>query len=320
MRYTQGQKYEIIRLVEESPLSIRKTLRQLQVNRSTFYQWYLKYQEGGYDGLADDYTKPRRFWNEIPLREKTRVVETALELPDKSPRELAWHITDTMGYYISESSVYRILKTHGLVTSPAYTLFCAAKKFHTPTQRVNELWQTDFTYFRIVHWGWYYLSTVIDDYSRYIISWKLCKNMTADDVRATLDEAIETTGVRDVPIQHRPRLLSDNGPCYIAEALSEYVQSEGLKHIHAAAHHPMTQGKIERYHRSLKNIVLLENYYAPGELADAVGRFVAHYNNHRYHESLNNVTPADVYHGRYTRASGRLTMWNPHAKSYLNHT
>jgi transposase len=117
MRYTQGQKYEIIRLVEESPLSIRKTLKQLQVNRSTFYQWYLKYQEGGYEGLADDYTKPRRFWNEIPAREKVRVVETALELPDRSPRELAWHITDTMGYYISESSVYRILKRHGLVTS-----------------------------------------------------------------------------------------------------------------------------------------------------------------------------------------------------------
>jgi putative transposase len=301
MRYTQSQKYEIIRLVEDSPLSIRKTLKQLQVNRSTFYQWYLKYQEGGVEGLADDYTKPRRFWNEIPPVEKQQVVETALELPDKSPRELAWHITDTRGYYISESSVYRILKRHGLVTSPAYMMFTAARKFHTPTERINELWQTDFTYFRIVHWGWYYLSTVIDDYSRYIIAWKLCKSMTAEDVKATLDEAVQFAGVRDVPVWHRPRLLSDNGPCYIAEALKQYVEAEGIRHIHGRAFHPMTQGKIERYHRSLKNIVLLEHYYMPGELQDAIGGFVTHYNHYRYHESLNNVTPADVYYGRYTQ-------------------
>ena len=128
--------------------------------------------------------------------------------------------------------------------------------------------------------------------------------MTADDVKATLEEAIEVTGLRDVPIWHRARLLSDNGPCFIAEALRLYVESEGIKHIRGAAYHPMTQGKIERYHRSMKNIVLLENYYAPGELENAVGRFVAYYNNQRYHESLNNVTPADVYHGRYTQGAG----------------
>jgi putative transposase len=197
--------------------------------------------------------------------------------------------------------VYRILKRHGLVTSPAYSMFCAAKKYHTPTERINEMWQTDFTYFKIVHWGWYYLSTVIDDYSRYIISWKLCQGMTAEDVKTTLDEAVAFTGVRDVPVRHRPRLLSDNGPCYISEALKEYVEAEGLRHIRGRPFHPMTQGKIERYHRSLKNIVLLEHYYMPDELQDAIGRFVTHYNHNRYHESLNNVTPADVYYGNHTQ-------------------
>lgn len=98
MRYNQSEKMEVIRLVEDSPLSIKQTLRELNINRSTFYDWYRRYQEGGYDGLAKQYRPPRQFWNEIPPWEKKKVVEIALELPDKSPRELAWHITDKQGY------------------------------------------------------------------------------------------------------------------------------------------------------------------------------------------------------------------------------
>ena len=152
-------------------------MQKLNINRSTFYDWYRRYQESGYDGLANQYRPPRQFWNEIPPWEKKKVVETALELPDKSPRELAWHITDKQGYYISESSVYRILKAHDLVTSPVYNVITALDKFPQPTRAVNELWQTDFTYFKVVHWGWYYLSTVIDDYSRFILAWRLCTGM-----------------------------------------------------------------------------------------------------------------------------------------------
>lgn len=299
MRYTQAQKYEIIRLVDESELSIKHTLKRLHINRSTFYNWYLRYQEHGYDGLSNNYSSPRQFWNAIPPWERKRVVETALEYPDKSPRELAWFITDTQGYYISESSVYRILKAHNLITSPTYTVFTAADKFRNPTESVHEMWQTDFTYFRIIHWGWYYLSTVLDDYSRYIIAWRLCRSMTAEDVKSTLDEAINLTGIRNVKVFMRPRLLSDNGPCYISSALREYVEQEGIRHIKGAPYHPMTQGKIERYHRSMKNIIRLEHYYSPSELEDAISRFVVYYNNCRYHESLNNVTPSDVYYGRY---------------------
>jgi transposase-like protein len=110
MRYSQSEKMQIILLVAESPLSVKQTLRELNINRSTFYQWYRRYQEGGLDALANRYRPPRQFWNAIPSWEKQRVVETALEYPEKSPRELAWYITDTRGYYISESSVYKILK------------------------------------------------------------------------------------------------------------------------------------------------------------------------------------------------------------------
>lgn len=225
-------------------------------------------------------------------------METALEHLDKSPRELAWYLTDTQGYFISESSVYRILKVNDLITSPAYTVLSAKDKFDQPTTRVNQLWQTDFTYLKVVHWGWCYLSTVMDDYSRYILAWRLCLGMSTEDVKATIDEAITRSGVDHVYVNHRPRLLSDNGVAYISGALKQYLADQGFTHTRGKPYHPMTQGKIERYHRSMKNILLLDNYYCPDDLIAEIGKFVEHYNHQRYHESLENVTPADVYTGR----------------------
>ena len=239
---------------------------------------------------------------------KEQCLEVALEHPELSPRELAWHITDQHEYFISESSVYRLLKQYDLITSPAYILLQAGDKFHTPTKRINELWQTDFTYFKIVGWGWYFLSTVLDDYSRYIISWKLTTTMGADDVKLTLDDAIGRTGADQVVVKHRPRLLSDNGPCYLSKELKEYLKERKMQHTRGAPYHPQTQGKIERYHRSMKNVVKLENYYYPWELEKAIGQFVDYYNHQRYHESLDNVTPADMFYGRYEEIMDRRQL------------
>ena len=298
MRYSPSEKLEMIRIVEDSDLSVRKTLKELGIHRSTFYNWYRRYLEDGVEGLGPKNPKARSFWNKIPVEVKEQVVQQALELTELSPRELACRITDTKEYFISESSVYRILKSHDLITSPAYILMQAGDSFKNPTRRIHELWQTDFTYFRIVGWGWYYLSTVLDDFSRYIIAWKLFTSMTASDVKETLDEAVSNTGVNHIQIKHRPRLLSDNGPCYISGELKSYLEKQGMTHTRGAPYHPMTQGKIERYHRSMKNIVKLQNYYFPSELEQELSRFVDYYKNHQCHESLNNLTPADVYFGR----------------------
>lgn len=236
--------------------------------------------------------------NRIPASEKERVVSIALERPEESPRQLAWYVTDREGYFISESSVYRILKAFDLITSPAYTVLSAAEKFAHPTARVHELWQTDFTYFKIIGWGWYYLASILDDYSRYIIAWKLYTTMGAEDVKDLLEEAVTRTGVQGVAVRHRPRLLSDNGPCYLSKELAAYLEEQGMTHTRGKPFHPMTQGKTERYHRSLKNEVLLQHYFMPEELEREIARFVEYYNIERYHESLNNLTPADVYSGR----------------------
>ena len=299
MRRTAAEKMELIRIVESSDLPTKETLRHLGIPRSTFYGWYQRYLLAGVDGLED--RKPARpaGWNRISQEVRDEIVNLALERTDLSPRELACHYTDAKKYFVSESSVYRLLRDYDLITTPAYVLMSASDRFKTPTHRVHELWQTDFTYFRVVGWGWYYLSTVLDDYSRYIIAWRLSSTMGTTDVQDTLDRAIAETGVESVPVRHRPRLLSDNGPAYVSKDLREYLDQRGMAHTRGRPYHPQTQGKIERYHRSMKAVVKLQHYYFPWQLEEALRDFVAYYNNKRYHESLDNVTPADVYFGRH---------------------
>jgi transposase InsO family protein len=216
--------------------------------------------------------------------------------PRLSSRELAYKITDEQGIFISESSMYRILKKRGLITAPSHILLSAAAEFKDKTNFVHEMWQTDFTYFKIIGWGWYYLSTVLDDYSRYIVHHELCRNMKVNDVKRTVDSAIIKSGLKKGQV---PKLLSDNGSCYVASELKEYLQKKyQINQLHGKPAHPQTQGKIERYHRTMKNVVKLHFYYSPEELEKALEEFVNRYNNQRYHESLRNLTPADVYFGR----------------------
>jgi putative transposase len=299
IRRSQEEKMEIIHLVEHSSLPVRKTLEELDVPRSTFYRWYAKYQEEGYDGLADKKSNPRQFWNRIPEHISLQVVDLALSFPDKSPRQLAWHFVDQMGYFISESSVYRILKSFDLVQSPIFHMVSAKDKYEKPTRRVHELWQTDFTQFKVIDWGWYYLSTILDDYSRYILSWKLSPTMNADDVEETLMMALKKSGLEQARVRHRPRLLTDNGPAYLSKDLARFLKRKHLEHIRGAPYHPMTQGKIERFHRSMKNVILLQNYYSPSGLEKALAEFVEYYNIERYHESLDNLTPAVICFGKF---------------------
>jgi transposase InsO family protein len=298
MRYPAAEKLEIIRLVEQSHLPARRTLRQLGVPPATFYRWYDRYQRGGPEALADRPSRPDRVWNRITDAKREQIIALALAEPELSPRELAVRFTDQQRYFVSEASVYRLLKAHDLITSPAYIVVKAAEEFHTKTTAPNQLWQTDFTYLKVIGWGWFYLSTVLDDFSRYVIAWKLCTTMAASDVTATLDLALAASGCTQARVRHRPRLLSDNGPCYIAGELAQWLDKQAIDHVRGAPCHPQTQGKIERWHQTLKNRILLENYYLPGALEQAIGDFVAHYNHLRYHESIANLTPADVYFGR----------------------
>jgi putative transposase len=125
-------------------------------------------------------------WNRIPDEVRDAVVKMALDRTDLSPRELAVTFTDEKRYFISEASVYRILKARDLIPSPAFIVIKAADEFKDRTTRPNEMWQTDFTYLKVTGWGWYYLSTVLDDFSRYIVSWRLCTNRCAGNAEPRL--------------------------------------------------------------------------------------------------------------------------------------
>jgi len=246
--------------------------------------------------VEDRRAGPRRVWNRIPEVVRGQVIDLALERPEPSPRELAVTFTDERAQFVSEASVYRLLRAHGPLTSPAFIVMKAADEFRDKTTAPNQLWQTDFTYLKVTGWGWFYLSTVLDDFSRFIVAWKLCTTMKVADVAATVELALMAAGLDRA--DRRPRLLSDNGSSYVAGDLAAWLGEQGIAHVRGAPNHPMTQGKIERWHQTLKNRILLEHYFLPGDLERRIAAFVDHYNHHRYHESLNNLTPADVYLGR----------------------
>lgn len=295
MRFNQSEKYEIILLVEQSEIGLNKTLLELGIHKSTLYKWYKNYLSDGYDGLCEKSRHRKQYWNAIPEQEKQLIVETALDYPDRSSREIAFLFTDTYKRFVPESSVYRILKQKGLITAPAYDLIQASDEFKDKTHRVNQMWQTDFTYFKIMGWGWYYLSTVLDYYSRFIIHWQLGPSMKEADVKTSIDLAMLKSNLK---ADEKPKLLSDNGACYIANGFKDYTQKQGITHVRGRVRHPQTQGKIERYHRSMKNVIKLDLYHSPQELESALQRFVHYYNYQRYHEAIGNVTPAQKYYGK----------------------
>jgi len=143
----------------------------------------------------------------------------------------------------------------------------------------------------------------LDDYSSYIDHWELCTTMHAEDVKKTVGRALKKVSM---PREQRPKLLYDNGPCYISDELKELIRARHMEHIRGKPNHPQTQGKIE--HRSMKNIIKLDNYYLPGELKERLKEFVDYYNNRRYHESRDNITPACVYFGREKKVLEKLKL------------
>jgi putative transposase len=180
--------------------------------------------------------------------------------------------------------VYRILKREGLVKCQEIQPV-ASDEYHTKTTQPHQMWATDASYFKVVGWGYYYLVTVMDDYSRFILGWKLQKDMSANSLIEVVQIAVDATGMTDVPVENRVRLLSDNGAGYISRVFRDYLNLVGIGHILAAPYHPQTNGKVERYQQSLKKEVNQLPYEIPNELEKAIADFVDYYNYRRYHKA-----------------------------------
>ena len=245
-----GDKAEIIEVVGRSGLPCSRALAQLRLPRSTYYRWLkrlsesrLEYRKGG----------SRIPWNKLRPEEESRVLALARDSPELSCRQLALTITDTRREHLSESTVYRVLKRAGLIKAVEIVGFKAGKEYRRKTKRPNELWATDCCHLRVMDWGWYYLVSVMDDYSRFILAWDLKADMTGGSLEDVVQQAVDLTGMTGVPLEDRTVLLSDNGAGYISQQFNQYLRLAGIRHITASPFHPQTNGKIERYcHRTSK--------------------------------------------------------------------
>jgi len=290
------EKSEILALVADSGLPRRRALAQLGLPRSTYYRWLERQIE---QRLQDKKGGTPTPWNKLRPEEEAKILAQARASPELSARQLGLRIVDVEGFYVSESTVFRILKREGLIKPTEVVGFKAGKEYHRKTKKPNELWATDCAHLKVFDWGWYYLVTVIDDYSRFILAWELKSDMAAGSLIDVVQQALDLTGMTDVPVEDRTVLLSDNGPGYLSQQFNEYLRLVGIRHIVASPYHPQTNGKIERYHRTMKGEIKLIPYEMPSQLKEAIKAFIEYYNYRRYHEGLSDVTPYDVYTSRH---------------------
>ena len=290
-------KAEVIEKVRASALPVKRVLVELGVPRSTYYRWI--------NQKPSTTPMPGRIpWNHLSSVEEETVLEVARASPEWSSRQVAAWVTDNKDFSVSESSVYRLLKREGLVRRLVLA-DPASDEYRFKTRRPHQLWATDASYFRVAGWGYYYMVTVLDDYSRFILAWRLQVDMTSPSLIDVVQDAVDRTGMTDVPVEDRTKLLSDNGSGYISRAFQEYVQLVGIRHIFAAPYHPQTNGKLERYHQTLKRTVNQVPYDVPEDLQCAIEKFVDFYNYRRYHKSLKDITPSDMLAGRQDQILAR---------------
>jgi len=267
------QKMEIIRLVQSSDLSITKTLETYQISRTTYYRWKNNLKKYGIKGLKDNKPRHLRIWNQLTPEEDQTIVEIALLNPEWSSRELSLYITDNKGFSVSESTVYRRLKAQGLLAEPKIVRFPASDEYKIKTTGINQQWQIDATYLRVDRWGWFYLISIMDDYSRKILAWELKTSMRSEDFSDVLELACEFVGIPKDG-KYKVSIVSDNSSALISKDFGDYLEAKGIGHILASPYHPQTNGKIERFHRSAKERILLHVWETPERLESEIRLFI----------------------------------------------
>lgn len=286
----------LIEALEAQGYYRNRRLKSLKIPRSTYYTWRRRYEEGGIIGVEKKKPVARRVWNKMRENEILTILRIARDHPELTPRLLAVKITDEQAFSVSESTVYRVLKAHGLVSPRPLDDMPAAKEWRHKTTHPDEIWQCDATNFFVVGWGYYKAIPVEDDYSRKILACPVMPDETSMSISDAVEQAQENAKKEGHTLQEKPLLLSDNGAGFGGHILAEYLGVHGIRHIFGRPYHPQTQGKVESFNKKLKKKVCLVVYCSPEDLRRAVQKAVDEYNV-TPHEALKNVNPNDVYLG-----------------------
>ncbi len=270
---------------ERVGLPLKRLLGWLELSPGKYHAWKKR------QGQPNDHNAkvPSRHW--LLAWEREAIIAFAREHPLEGYRRLCYLMIDAAVVACAPSTVYRVLKSAGLLQSWEVKPSSKGQGFEQPTA-AHQHWHIDISYLNIAG-TFYYLCSILDGYSRFIVHWALAERMTTADVEIVLQAARER-----VP-GATPRVISDNGPQFIARDFKEYIRLCGMTHVRTSPHYPQSNGKLERYHKSLKSEAIRPN--SPVSLTDArgiVGRYVEDYNTQRLHSAIGYVTPQAKLEGR----------------------
>ena len=270
---------------ERTEIPAQKLIGWLDITSSKFHDWRRRY------GKVNEHNAwiPRDWWLED--WEKQAIIRFSFEYPLEGYRRLAFMMLDGDVAAVSPSSVYRVLKAAGRIGRSANKPSKKGTGFHQP-QKAHEHWHIDISYINI-HGTFYYLTTILDGYSRYIVHWEIRRSMTEQDELVVLQRA------REKFPNETPRIISDNGSQFLAKDFKQFIRICGMTHVRTSPYYPQSNGKLERFHGSIKGECIRPG--TPLSLEDAiriVDRYVEHYNQVRLHSAIGYIAPADKLVGR----------------------
>ena len=270
---------------DKTEIKAEKMVNWIGITRSKYYDWRCRY------GKVNEHNAwiPRDFW--LSDWEKQAIIAYFYDHPLEGYRRLAYMMMDDDIVAVSPSSVYRVLKNAGLMQRWNRKASKKGTGFHQPL-KPHEHWHIDISYINVCG-TFYYLCSILDGFSRYIVHWEIRESMTEADVEIILQRA------REKFPNARPRIISDNGPQFISKDFKEFIRISGMTHVKTSPYYPQSNGKLERYHKTIKGTCI--RVQTPLSLEDAiriVADFVGHYNNKRLHSAIGYVTPKDKLQGR----------------------
>jgi len=273
---------------DRTEIAISTLIKFLDMARSKFYSWIERYgMENNHNGQM-----PRDFW--LLPEEKKAIVEFYGQNPLNGYRRLSFMMIDRDIVCVSPKTVYRVLKAEGVLNSQNTKTSSKGGGFNQPTA-AHKHWHVDISYINICG-TFYYMCSILDGYSRYIVNWDIRESMKEEEIELIIQKALELYP------DESPRVISDNGPQFVSRDFKAFIKLAGMDHVRTSPYYPQSNGKIERYHREIKQDCIRAKVISSLEQAKKeVTDFVDHYNNHRLHSAIDYITPADKLEGNEDR-------------------